>query len=390
MLLKNSKVKVLYHIGANEYCNPTTVYTPLDFGNFYTKDFQETLLTFIRSNKIDLLVAIEHKWQLWQALQDLISSLKIPSFLPSRAVGMLEWSKLLGKDLFNLAGVPTANYKYYSVHRLCKVIDTIPKPFVIKFDQSWRYGNQTIIVDNENYKDIVIKLSEEPNQNQICIIEDYIEGTVEFSYHAVCNTVGWKYLGSARDYKKRYEGDKGFNTVGMGSYGLLENVNPVIHLYVDKILAQLKLQGIEYTGFMYLGIKIDVKGTPYILELNTRSGDPEIQSILPLIKNDLLELMLACVEQRSIPEIETIPGYAVTLRIIHKEYTADKTIQITEPVLTPNKNIKIYYNNERSLLHSTLTCVSDSRMNAADKIYNYLKTSNMGDYTYRTDIGYLD
>jgi phosphoribosylamine--glycine ligase len=390
LLLKNPKINTLYHAGASDTAEPTSIYIPLQFGNFEHAEAREKLLEFIKKNNLDLIVGLYHRWQIWRDLQTLISKLEIPAFLPSYQIGMLEWSKLLSKKLFADAGVPTANYSHYSIRNLYSIIDTIDRPFVLKFEQDWRAGEQTIVVTDDNYSDVIYLLLHEPNQDQICIIEDYIEGTQEFSYHAICNTVDWKYLGSARDYKKRYENDQGHNTVGMGSYGLVENINPIIHSYVDKILAQLKLQKIDYTGFMYLGIKIDNNGTPWVLELNTRSGDPEIQSILTLVKNDLLDLIIASINQVAFPPIETISKSAVTVRIVNKEYnTREKTTSI-EPVLNSSSDILVYYNSTRELLHSTLTAVDDTRIKAADKIYNFLKTIDMGDYTYRKDIGYLD
>jgi phosphoribosylamine--glycine ligase len=381
-LLANSKITKLYHVEPAKHIETTERYIPLRIG-----DPTKTLLKFIETTEIDMVIGIYHRWQLWQELRDLLDSKNIPTFMPTRTIGMLEWSKQLGKELFARAGVPTANFKSYTVTTLLEDFNNLQTPYVLKFEKVWRAGRQTIIVNNSNKEEVHTMLTQEPGEYE-CIVEDYIEGVKEFSFHALCNSINWCYLGSARDYKKRYEGDVGHNTVGMGSYRI-GAVDPLVHTYVDKILAELKRQNIIYQGFMYLGIMIDKNGKPWILEMNTRPGDPEIQSILPCIKNDLLELLQTTVENKTFPSIEFIEQEVVTIRLVNKIYEMGFHDTIMPEYGNPDM-IQIAHNSYQDLLHSTLTTTAPTRKEASDRLYNFLKTVDTGDYTYRTDIGYLD
>ena len=382
-LLKNKSITKLYHLEPAKHVESTERYIPLRM-----PDPTQTLLEFIDTTEIDMVVGVYHRWQLWQELHDLLAKKKIPTFMPSRTVGMLEWSKKLSKDLFLKAEVPTVDFELFTVSRLITEFDTLTVPCVLKFEKAWRAGEQTIIINSANKHEILELLKQESDPEQECIIEDFIDGVQEFSYHALCNTNDWCYLGSARDYKKRYEGDIGHNTVGMGSYRL-QNVNPIVHSYVDKILAELKKQGIDYVGFMYLGIMIDKTGKPWVLEINTRPGDPEIQSILPCIKNDLLDLLKIAISNAMFPKIEFTNQEAVTIRLVNKLYKMGfhKTIK---PVYNNPELIQIGHNAYQDLLHSTITTVADTRKQASDRLHNFLKSIDTGDYTFRSDIGYLD
>ena len=89
----------------------------------------------------------------------------------------------------------------------------------------------------------------------------------------------------SKDYKRKYNGDSGPNTFGMGSISPVP-FSPVVQTYAEKIVNYLNSQGMPYVGFLYLGI-LECNGIPYLLEVNTRPGDPEIQSILPTIDSNL-------------------------------------------------------------------------------------------------------
>lgn len=382
-LLQNKEVTTLYHVEPAKHIQPTDRYIPLRY-----EDPTKTLLDFINTTHLDMVIAVYHRWQLWQELHDLLAAKNIPTFMPSKSIGMLEWSKRLSKDLFAKAGVPCADFKSFTVETLLADFDTLTFPFVLKFEKVWRAGRQTIIVNNDNKEEVRLLLMKETDISQECIVEDFIENVREFSFHAMCNAKGWCYLGSARDYKKRYEGDVGHNTVGMGSYRI-GDVDPIVHTYVDKILAELKNQGIEYIGFMYLGIVIDKSGKPWILEMNTRPGDPEIQSILPCIKNNLLELFKTAVANEPFPKIEFVDQQVVTVRLVNKIYEMGYHTTVMPEYGSP-ETIQIAHNAYQDLLHSTLTTTAPTRKEASDKLYTFLKTINTGDYTYRTDIGYLD
>ena len=154
------------------------------------------------------------------------------------------------------------------------------------------------------------------------LIEEYVELKKEYSYHALFNKVNWQYFGAARDYKKQQEGDTGPNTVSMGAYSLVD-VDPVVHEYADKIYNFLKayLQEDEYyKGFIFLGIGVDKNNVPMILEINTRSGDPELPVMLDTIDNNLTHLFYAASADIKIPEIKHNKKESVVVRIVNRIY----------------------------------------------------------------------
>ena len=208
----------------------------------------------------------------------------------------------------------------------------------------------------------------------------------------MCNSQGWRYIGSARDYKKRYEGDIGINTAGMGAYSPVNNVDTCISEYIDKIVNHLRDIGDPYIGFLYLGIMI-VNDVPYVLEINTRAGDPEIQPIIRTIKNNLADLFFAAASDKIIPEIEFSDNTAVSIRIVNEIY--DTSIQqkktgFKSPDLWPLPgNIQMAISYNRRLLNCILTSEGNTIEEASNILYKFLENKPMYKFTYRKDIGYL-
>jgi len=215
------------------------------------------------------------------------------------------------------------------------------------------------------------------------------------------NRSGWKYLGSARDYKKLKDGDSGYNTVGLGCYNV--DPDPIVHEYADKIFNFLKdylgKSNDFYRGFIFLGIAVDKNNVPYILEINTRSGDPELCSILGSVENNLSELFYAASADLPIPDVIHNNKSTVSVRVFNRVYDwlrpasflpkfeniPDNIIQSIETCAGATMGIERYY-----IKHSLFTTTANSRQEAAKRIYDYLDTQYVGQFTYRRDIGYLE
>ena len=273
---------------------------------------------------------------------------------------------------------------------------------MIKYEKDWRYGLQTVVVNNENIDQEFHNFINAPkstypatngNQEPTFLIEQFVTGVREYSWHALCNQTGWQYLGTSRDYKKRFENDQGYNTASMGSYSPVPDVNARINDYADAIVKFLIKRGTPYVGILYLGIMIDTNGVPVVLEINTRPGSPEIESILPTINSNLLDLFYTTATNQTIPKVEFNDRSAVSLRIVNKTYneTIDQSKEkFVMPKLWPlTGNMMLSLGARSKLLHSLLTIDGTSVDQAADQIYKFLNNKSMGDYTYRTDIGYF-
>jgi len=413
-MLKCNKVETIYHLGAPINSLKTDRYIPISFHPDITVEKnKQFILEFPYKNIVNLILPMNNQYQLWTEFYNKMKNSKAAVLMSNRQVGMLEWSKIIGKKFIQEAGIPTSISKEYNLQELIKEFLNIPRPFVLKYDQYWReelvgknflegsnLKSPTIIVTNENYKEEFDLLKKESSdllttkflKNQKFLVEEYIDGIREFSYHALINDTSWTYLGCARDYKKRYENDQGYNTAGMGSYSPVTDVNPIIHSYVGRLRELLKQKGISYIGFLYLGIIIDKNGTPIVLEINTRPGCPEIQSILSVIDDNIVDLFYKAATNQELKPVKFSNKSAVSIRIINKEYNLDLTkkniIQFPE-LYPPVENICIQYNTQQNILSSVITTTADNIDLASDDLYAFLKNKNMGNFTYRKDIGYL-
>ena len=405
LLLDCPRVDKVYHHGAYLKATPTSRYIPLNFD--YEKSVAEQkdqLLSFIDIPGIDLIILNAIQYIIWPRLQEKIKNKNIPLLGPSKDIGMLEWSKVLGKELLTKLNIPTPKYKVYSLNELLDNFLKIERPFVFKFDKDDRLGLQTVIVTDENYLTEYDTLKEQgagrlsavqnetvgPIVNPTFVVEEFLDVTREYSYHVISNSVSWQYLGSARDYKRRYENDQGFNTVGIGAYANVE-INPIVHTYTEKILNYLKENDKEWIGFVYLGIMEDKNGIPHVLEINARLGNPELQVILPLIKNDIKNLFYTTATNQTIEPIEFKNKSAVAVRIINKDYhlAEDPKNVISPDFDNPDDSIMVNYPIWRRVFNASIVAVDDSIDKASDRIYTYLEGKEMYNYTYRKDVGYL-
>ena len=391
----------VFHYGANFKVPSTNLYHPLfPFG----ADLKKFILNIPQGKTIDLVFPLTLNYQLWPEFRQKMLNHGIPLLMPDENVAALEWSKVKGKQFLEEAGVPTTEYVVYKKNELIENFFKIKRPFVLKFDQDWRAGLQTIIITDENVQSEYEKITSPDLKrfyisglvgdwiDQEFVVEEYIHIAREISYHALCNDHSWTYIGSARDYKKRYENDVGFNTAGMGSYSPVDEFPNDIHSYADKVIQLMWRKGYSMKGILYLGIAIDDKGNPFVIEINTRPGDPEIQSILPLIDNNISELLYLAATNKTLPTVKFKNECAVSIRVVSKEYnlTSNSNHKQTLPQIWPLAGgIKMGITNPDGLLFSVLTVTDVTIKSASDRLYKFLENKSMGDYTFRSDIGYL-
>lgn len=401
LLLEDPGVNKVYHFGAYTGATTTDRYIPLNVDFEKNVDSEKNnLLEFLDILDIDLIIPVRLIYLLWNDLQVKIKSKNIPCLGPSKDIAMLEWSKIASKSLLKQLGIPTPNYTVYNLETLISNFLNIKRPFVFKYDKDDRLGLQTVIVTDDNYQTEYELLKTTghtrvggwetifgPTFDPSFIVESFVEGVREYSYHVICNGINWQYIGSARDYKKRFDGDIGFNTVGLGAYAGVE-INPILHTYVDKILNYLKADKKEWIGIMYLGIIEDSNGIPYVLEINTRFGNPELQVILPLVGNNLKDLFYKTASNQKIDNVFFKDQSAVALRIVHKDYP-NVPVKEVSVNLPESPEVYINYPMDRSLFNSSIVALGSSVTDASDKIYNYLENKEMHEFTYRCDIGYL-
>lgn len=406
LLLKDSEVNKVYHYGAHPTVASTDRYIsnnieiPVMPVNNSIDQEVKIILEDIKNKNLDFVLTSSVQVPSNKLMHEGLKNLRIPYFFVNPEMTALEKNKSLTKRMLNHLKIPTGIGETVDGKYLFDNFKTIPRPFVIKLNYVYQYGKQTIVVNDENYEEVYLDLFsarlDSPfritniNFNTSLIIEKFIKIKREYSYHAIFNNVEWKYLGSARDYKKTNDGDEGFNSVSMGAYNIVE-VDAVVHEYADKIFNYLKNQNYIYKGFIFLGIAIDENDIPVILEINTRSGDPELQVILESIDNDLGNLFLSASNDSKIPDIKHNSKKSVTVRLTNSVYDWTKPASflpklspVPEDILFGLEGTDPFY-----IRHSVFTSSAASHEDAANKIYSYLDKQFVGQYRYRRDIGIL-
>ena len=154
---------------------------------------------------------------------------------------------------------------------------------------------------------------------------------------------------------------------------------------------KFKSEGTPYVGILYLGILIDENDNPIILEINTRAGDPEFNCICPLINESIAKLLHDCATNKPLKPVSFSNKKSVSLRIINKDYSLKylREKENNPPKLPLSSELSINFNKDRGLFYCVITSTDETIQQASDNIYNFLKNKDMGNYTFRKDIGKL-
>ncbi|HOZ74439.1 MAG TPA: phosphoribosylamine--glycine ligase, partial [Flavobacterium sp.] len=233
------------------------------------------------------------------------------------------------------------------------------------------------------------------------VIEEFLDG-IELSCFVLTDGKSYKILPTAKDYKRIGEGDTGLNTGGMGAVSpvpfadsaLMEKIETRI---VKPTIAGLQKDGIEYKGFVFIGL-INVKGEPMVIEYNVRMGDPETEVVIPRLKSDLVELFVALANQK-LDEItlEIDPRSATTIMLVSGGYPEDyekgKVISGIENVEdsivfhagTKTQDGQIVSNGGRVL---AVTSFGNDFNEAIKKSYQNINKLHFDTMYYRKDIGF--
>jgi phosphoribosylamine--glycine ligase len=362
-----------------------------------TKKFWLHQLDLINKDRIDLIIATNLFPQLWKYFFNRLKETEIPMLIPNSDLSWIEWSKVRSKQLFRKLGIPSSNFIILSYQEVKENFKKFLRPYVLKYDQDYREGLQSIIINDENVDEeyenflsnghLKIKNELKNSNSNLFVKEEYIKGK-EYSYHVLCNGRTCKFIGAARDYKKRFENDIGFNTGSMGSYSPVDYINHSVIEYAQKILDHFSNIGINYKGIMYLGIIIDENNNHNLLEVNTRFGDPEFISIIPTIENNISKLFLEASLGEDISEIQFNNKKSVSLRLVNKEYNLNKKTNYFVPKFSEHSSdITFSYGKGYINLGPVLTATSDQLSKSSLRIQRFLSNKNLGNYVYRKDIG---
>jgi len=249
--------------------------------------------------KIDLVV-IGPEIPLANGLADLLRKKNFKVFGPNKDGAKLEFSKSWAKEFMLKANIPTANFwKVNSLEEAKKIIHSSSNPLVVKAD-GLASGKGVFIPDS---KDECFRATESifngkfGNSGNTVVLEEKIHGP-EVSVFALCDGKKYILLPSAQDHKRLNEEDKGPNTGGMGAYSpaplLTKNyLERIIKEIIEPTINELNKKNIDYKGVIYFGLMITKSG-PKVIEYNCRFGDPECQTIMPLIDQSFVSLLEKC------------------------------------------------------------------------------------------------
>ncbi len=249
--------------------------------------------------KIDLIV-IGPEIPLANGLADFLRKKDFKVFGPGKDGAKLEYSKSWAKEFMREANIPTANFwKVNSLEEAKKIIHASPMPLVVKAD-GLASGKGVFIPES---KDECFKAAELifngkfGKSGNTIVLEEKIQGP-EVSVFALCDGKRYVLLPTAQDHKRLNEKDKGPNTGGMGAYSpapLLteDNLDKITKEIIEPTIDGLNRKNITYKGVIYFGLMITESGAK-VIEYNCRFGDPECQTIMPLMDQDFVSLLEKC------------------------------------------------------------------------------------------------
>ena len=300
---------------------------------------EESIIKFTEENQIGLVV-IGPEDPLVNGLADILIAQGIPVFGPQKKGAILEGSKSYAKWFMKKYQIPTAEYEEFTDYYKASIyLESAVYPLVLKAD-GLAAGKGVIIVNNlkeaQAALDKIMRDKEFGSAGDRLVIEEFLEGE-EASILAFVDAHTVVPMVPAQDHKAIYDGDKGPNTGGMGTYSptpiVDDNLMKLFKVEVlDRFMAGLKQEGIVYRGIIFVGLMIK-NGHPKVLEFNVRFGDPETQVVLPRLKTDLYKIMDAVVHDKlSDIKIEWNPEYAVCVVVASEGYPESypKGIEITE------------------------------------------------------------
>ena len=396
---KSSKVKKIYCIPGNAGTSELAENISLDINDF------KTIYEFLKKNNVNFVV-VGPENPLVNGIVDYLEKLGIKVFGPNKIASQLEGSKIFTKKLCKKYNIPTAEFGIFeNADDSYRYINNAKHPLVIKAD-NLAAGKGVYICREKNESYLAVKeiFDGKFGTAKNILFEEFLEGE-EMSYFIISDGETFKYFGSAQDHKRVEEGDKGKNTGGMGAYSPSRLFNEELEQKILEKIIKPTLKGIndlgtKYKGFLYAGLMI-VKDEPFLIEYNVRMGDPECQTILPLLDTDIIKIFQSCIDEKlNEIEIKWINKKSLCVVLCSNgypdKYEKNIIIKNLEKLSlnennylfhagTEKKDNKIYTVGGRVL---NFTSLSNSYSEAKKNIHENLEKLNWEKGFFRKDIGY--
>ena len=351
------------------------------------------------------LVIVGPEGPLVAGISDRLREIGIPSFGPGSEGAMLEGSKIHAKDIMKKLDIPTGDVtKLDRYSDIGLFLNSNPPPWVIKRDVL--AAGKGVVVTSEI--EVASKfIYDSVEVDGFVIVEEFLQGE-EASLLVLMDESGYVCLPPSQDHKRILNGDKGPNTGGMGAYAPAPVVTPSVHMRVlDEIVEPmhhyLRNQQDPYRGVLYVGLMIDSNGAPSVVEYNVRFGDPETQVTLPLVEDDLGEILLAAAtgnlaslspsfsDSHSATVVLASQGYPESSQTGREIFGAD--LEIDEGTSRGYVHFAGTSMEEGRLISSggrvlAATGIAPNLAQAVDIAYQIIDSISLEGSHFRTDIGY--
>lgn len=262
----------------------------------------DKLAAFAKEKEIDLTI-IGMDDPLVGGIVDVFEAQGLRVFGPRKNAAIIEGSKAFSKDLMKKYGIPTAAYETFTdPQKALEYLETAKMPIVLKAD-GLALGKGVLICNTleeakAGVKTLMLDKQFGDAGNEI-VIEEFMTGR-EVSVLCYCDGTHIKPMTSAQDHKRAKDGDQGLNTGGMGTFSPSPFYDEAVQKFCEenvyqKTMDAMKAEGRDFTGILFVGLMLTEDG-PKVLEYNARFGDPEAQVVLPRMKNDIVDVMNACID----------------------------------------------------------------------------------------------
>ena len=395
----SSKVSKIYCLPGNAGTQELAENINLDINDF------EKILKFLKESKVDLVIVGPEK-PLVNGIVDYLEKNNIKVFGPRKIPSQLEGSKTFTKNICKKYNIPTANFGIFEKKE--NTLDFLKNskfPIVIKAD-GLAAGKGVYISKNfSEAKEAVDEIFDGKfGEAKKILVEEFLNGE-EMSFFIICDGKNFKLFKTAQDHKRVNEGDEGKNTGGMGAYspsGLINKdlENKIIKKVILPTLKAIEEMGEKYKGFLYAGLMI-LDNEPFLIEYNVRMGDPECQTILPLLKTDLIDICDACCtenlqniniewkEEKSLCIVLCSRGYPEKFTNNVKIDNLNKLqLNINDFVFhagTKKEKNEIFSNGGRVL---NFVSLSSSFKNSRERAIKLINQLDWGNGFFRKDIGF--
>lgn len=361
------------------------------------------LCQFAKENEIDLTV-VGPEAPLSMGIVDVFRKNNLTIYGPTQTAAKIESSKSFAKKLMHKYKIPTAAFAVFD--KESQAIDHARKskyPLVVKYD-GLASGKGVFICETFEHARKAIETSFESLYKSV-VIEEFLTGR-EVSFQVITDGYNAIPLSPAQDFKKAYDGNTGPNTGGMGAYSPVSFIDEALEAKIAEriifpMLDALNNEGASFVGTLYAGLMVDEKNDPYVIEFNARFGDPETQVILPLLEEDLFDILYSAStgalgddyevfnlsDSSAITVVLASGGYPGSVKkgypIEGLDSIDDDDLIVFHSGTAMNNYAEVVTNGGRVL---AVTAIASTLNRAYNRVYESINQISFKDMRYRKDI----